>query len=68
MRISSEHANQQTVRFSDFSGGLNTTDAPESIAENELSRSINVEIYNGQLKTVAEIGRASCRERVRVNV
>lgn len=53
MRISSEHANQQTVRFSDFSGGLNTTDAPESIAENELSRSINVEIYNGQLKTVA---------------
>lgn len=53
MRISSEHANQQTIRFSDFSGGLNTTDAPESIAENELSRSINVEIYNGQLKTVA---------------
>lgn len=53
MRISSEHANQQTVRFSDFSGGLNTTDAPENIAENELSRSINVEVYNGQLKTVA---------------
>ena len=53
MRLSNKHANVQTVAYSDFSGGLNTTDAPETIATNELTRSVNVEIYKGQLKTVA---------------
>lgn len=53
MKLSTKHANQQTVEYKDFSGGLNTTDAPETIAMNELTQSINVEIYKGQLKTVA---------------
>jgi hypothetical protein len=53
MRLSNKHANVQTVSFSDFSGGLNTTDAAETIAHNELSNAVNVEIYKGQLKTVA---------------
>lgn len=53
MRLSNKHANVQTVAYSDFSGGLNTTDAPETIAMNELTQSVNVEIYKGQLKTVA---------------
>lgn len=53
MRLSTKHANQQTVSFSDFSGGLNTTDAVEMLAQNELARAVNVEIYKGQLKTVA---------------
>lgn len=53
MRLSTKHANQQTISFSDFSGGLNTTDAVEMLAQNELARAVNVEIYKGQLKTVA---------------
>ena len=53
MRLSNKHANVQTVAYSDFSGGLNTTDAPETIGMNELRQSVNVEIYKGQLKTVA---------------
>lgn len=53
MRLSNKHANAQIVTLSDFSGGLNTTDAPETIQPNELSRAVNVEIYKGQLRTVA---------------
>ena len=53
MRLSSKHANVRTVRLSDFSGGLNTTDAIENIGENELSTAINVEIREGQLRVVA---------------
>lgn len=53
MKLSNKHSNVQTVTFSDFTGGLNTTYAPEAIAENELANAVNVEIYNGQLRTVA---------------
>lgn len=53
MRLASKHQNVQTVSYSDFSGGLNTNDTPETIQQNELSRAVNVEIYKGQLKTVA---------------
>ena len=53
MRLANKHANVQNIRYSDFSGGLNTTDAVENIADNELSQAVNVEIYKGQLKTVA---------------
>lgn len=53
MKLSNKHQNVQTVSFSDFTGGLNTTEAPESIEVNELAKSINVEISQGQLRTVA---------------
>ena len=53
MRLANKHTNVQNVRYADFSGGLNTTDAVENIANNELSQAVNVEIYKGQLKTVA---------------
>lgn len=54
MRISTKHANQQIVEYRDFSGGLNTSNASEMIAQNELSRAVNVEIdkSTGLLKTV----------------
>lgn len=54
MHISTKHPNQQTVEYRDFSGGLNTSNASEFIAQNELSRAINVEIdkSTGLLKTV----------------
>lgn len=53
MRLSTKHPNvQQTVVFSDFTGGLNTADSSELIGANELSRAVNVEIYKGNLKTV----------------
>lgn len=32
MRLANKHANVQNIRYSDFSGGLNTTDAVENIA------------------------------------
>lgn len=53
MRLSNKHQGVQMVSFSDFTGGLNTTEAPETIEANELTRAVNVEIYNGQLKTVS---------------
>lgn len=55
MRLSKRHANQQTVSYRDFSGGLNTTDASESIAQNELYKAVNVclDKSTGLLKTIA---------------
>lgn len=53
MRLSNKHANVRTIRLSDFTGGLNTTDAIENIGENELSTAINVEVREGQLRVVA---------------
>lgn len=44
MRLSTKHANQQTIQLYDFSGGLNTSNAEEMIGQNELSKAINVEI------------------------
>lgn len=43
------------MAFADFSGGLNTSNAEEMIAPNELSKSINMELdaSTGLLKTVA---------------
>ncbi len=54
MRLSTKHANQRTVAYRDFSGGLNTTDATESIAQNELARAVNVclDKSTGLLRTV----------------
>ena len=43
----------QTVGFSDFSGGLNTSQVPELIKENELAAAVNVELYKGQLRVIA---------------
>ena len=43
MRLSCKHANQQSLSFADYSGGLNSTAAQEMIAENELSRVLNME-------------------------
>ncbi|WP_337475307.1 hypothetical protein [Mitsuokella jalaludinii] len=53
MRLSNKHANVQTIEYRDFSGGLNTTNAAERIAMNELARAVNVEIdkSTGLLKT-----------------
>lgn len=55
MRISTKHATQQTISYRDFSGGLNTTDATESIAKNELAKAVNVclDKSTGLLKTIA---------------
>lgn len=53
MRLSNKHANVQMAQYHDFRGGLNTTDAVEMIAENELAIAENVEVFKGQLKTVA---------------
>lgn len=54
MHISTKHPNQQIVEYRDFRGGLNTSNASEMIAQNELSRAVNVEIDKptGLLKTV----------------
>lgn len=54
MRLSTKHASQQTISFKDFSGGLNTTKSTESIAQNELSRALNVclDKSTGLLRTV----------------
>ncbi|MBR3721929.1 MAG: hypothetical protein IKN12_04110 [Selenomonadaceae bacterium] len=54
MRISTKHSNHQVVEYRDFSGGLNTSNASEMIAHNELAKAINVEIdkSTGLLKTV----------------
>ena len=53
MRLANKHANVQTITYRDFSGGLNTNDAPEMIQQNELSKAVNVEVFKGQLKTVS---------------
>lgn len=54
-RLSVKHANQQIVEYRDFTGGLNTSNASEMIQQNELTKSVNVEIdkSTGLLKTVA---------------
>jgi hypothetical protein len=44
MRISTKHQGQQTVRYSDFSGGLNSSFLENMIADNELFNVINMEI------------------------
>lgn len=53
-RISVKHSNQKSMEYSDFSGGLNTSNAVEMIAMNELSKAVNVELdpSTGLLKTV----------------
>ena len=55
MRLSTKHSNQQTMNFSDFTGGLNTSCQEEMIAENELAEVINMEIDSNSrlLRTVA---------------
>ena len=54
-RITSKYGNLNTVGFADFSGGINTSNAEEMIAPNELSKCINMELdaSTGLLKTVA---------------
>ncbi len=49
----SRHANEQTVRLSNFSGGLNLSVIEEQIADNELSQAENWEFSypTGKLKT-----------------
>lgn len=46
-RITSKHKGQQILTYSDFTGGLNTSNAEEMIAPNELSKAQNVEIDRG---------------------
>ena len=53
MRISNKHANVQMAQYHTFTGGLNTADSVEMIAENELAIAENVEVFKGQLKTCA---------------
>lgn len=53
MKPATKHPNQQTILLSDFSGGLNTTDSDDMIAENQLSYAVNMEINKaGKLSTV----------------
>lgn len=55
MRLSTKHANQQTVSLYDFTGGLNTSSTEETIADNQLSEAVNVEVdtVSGLLRTVS---------------
>lgn len=55
MRLSTKHANQQTITMYDFTGGLNSSISPENIGENQLFRVVNMEPdgASGLLKTVA---------------
>lgn len=53
MRLSSKHSNPQMIEYTDFSGGLNTTNAIEAIETNELSRCVNLELMGNLLKTVS---------------
>ena len=62
MRLANKHANVQTVTYADFTGGLNTNDTPENIQQNELSKAVNIEMYKGQLKTVAGTTRIYYQE------
>lgn len=54
MRLSIKHTNQQSVTYTDFSGGLNTSVAQEMIAQNELAVCLNMDVdtATGRLKTV----------------
>lgn len=54
-RLSVKHQNQRIIEYKDFTGGLNTSNAEEMIAPNELSHAVNVEIdkATGVLRTVA---------------
>lgn len=53
-RLSVKHRGQETVTLSDFTGGLNTSVAPEELGEKELSECVNLEPdpQTGKLKTV----------------
>lgn len=53
-RLSTKHQTQRTVSYRDFSGGLNTTDATESIGQNELAQAVNVclDKSTGLLRTI----------------
>ena len=55
MKLATKHNNQQNLILSDFTGGLNTSEQEEMIADNELSDVLNMEIDNNShlLKTVA---------------
>lgn len=53
MRISSKHTNSQMIEYSDFTGGLNTTNAIEVIEANELNQCINFELMGNLLRTVS---------------
>jgi hypothetical protein len=54
LRLSTKHANQQTITKYDFQGGLNSTTAQEMIADNQLYEVINMEpdSTTGLLRTV----------------
>ena len=53
MRPSTKHQNQQTVILNDFTGGMNTNDSDEMIAQNQMSYLVNMEIgKSGKLRTV----------------
>ena len=55
MRLWVKHANQQTVTFSDYSGGLNTESTIEGIGENQLAMVENMEVDHatGKLRTIS---------------
>lgn len=53
MRLSAKHSNPQIMEYKDFSGGLNTTNAIETIEMNELNRCVNFELMGNLLKTVS---------------
>ena len=55
MQLSNKHQRPATVTRSDFSGGLNTTNNVDGIAENQISSGVNVEADHstGRLKSVA---------------
>ena len=55
MRLGVKHENQFQIVHADFSGGLNTSTSVDGIAENQLARTINLEVDHatGKLKTVA---------------
>lgn len=54
MRLSTKHANQQSVMLQDFTGGLNVSCTENLIADNELAEVINMEIDSNSklLRTV----------------
>lgn len=55
MRLWVKHTNQQTVTFSDYSGGLNTESTIEGIGENQLAMVENMEVDHatGRLRTIS---------------
>lgn len=54
MKLSTKHANQQSVMLQDFTGGLNVSCTENLIADNELVEVINMEIDSNSklLRTV----------------